>query len=113
MVYDIIVDTVTGRYPDQELQLINAWAFAAEKIIHGTPSGIDNCLATFGALEDDNEDIAVIITPPGRAQRFVAGQFTSLQCVSTHASVDCADAVVLQSATAADTACKHPGAAQY
>lgn len=38
------------EFPSQQLSVINEWAFQCEKLLHGTPSGIDNCISCFGGV---------------------------------------------------------------
>lgn len=40
--------TLQAPMPQQHTHLINSWAFVAEKVIHGEPSGVDNTVATLG-----------------------------------------------------------------
>ncbi|XP_067395554.1 mevalonate kinase isoform X2 [Emydura macquarii macquarii] len=55
-----------ARWPEEELDLINRWAFRGEQVIHGKPSGVDNSVGTWGGV-----------------LRFQAGKITSLKRVPT------------------------------
>ncbi|XP_074868543.1 mevalonate kinase isoform X2 [Carettochelys insculpta] len=55
-----------ARWSEEELNLINQWAFRGEQVIHGNPSGVDNSVATWGGI-----------------LRFQSGKITSLKRVPT------------------------------
>ncbi|XP_041972007.1 mevalonate kinase [Aricia agestis] len=40
----------SNDFSAEDKELISAWAYNSEKIMHGAPSGIDNATATFGSL---------------------------------------------------------------
>ena len=42
--------TASSEWSCQELDVVNEWGLKAEKLIHGTPSGIDNSVSTFGEI---------------------------------------------------------------
>ncbi|NXH49770.1 KIME kinase, partial [Dicaeum eximium] len=56
----------TARWTEEELTLINSWAFRGEQVIHGNPSGVDNAVGTWGG-----------------ALRYQAGKITPLKRVPT------------------------------
>ncbi|NXN47737.1 KIME kinase, partial [Rhinoptilus africanus] len=56
----------TARWTEEELTLINSWAFQGERVIHGNPSGVDNAVGTWGG-----------------ALRYQSGKITPLKRVPT------------------------------
>ena len=44
-------DGVGGRWEgleEEERRVVNAWAYEGERILHGTPSGVDNTVSCYG-----------------------------------------------------------------
>ncbi|KAG7303238.1 hypothetical protein JYU34_011705 [Plutella xylostella] len=48
--YDPFSATSGDDFTNKEREIISEWAYNCEKIMHGSPSGIDNATCTFGAL---------------------------------------------------------------
>lgn len=49
-------DSVAGK---SALDLINKWAFVGEQCMHGTPSGVDNTVATYGSAVSFRKDCPI------------------------------------------------------
>uniref|UniRef100_A0A8C4MKU1 Mevalonate kinase n=1 Tax=Equus asinus asinus TaxID=83772 RepID=A0A8C4MKU1_EQUAS len=55
----------TSRWTEEDLELINKWAFQGERVIHGNPSGVDNTVSTWGgALRYQQGKISSLKRPP-------------------------------------------------
>eukprot|EP00794_Sanderia_malayensis_P013972 gene13972-15429_t len=58
-------DYASRSFAEQDLKLINGWAYEAEVIVHGKPSGVDNTIITYGgALSYKNGKITFLKSFP-------------------------------------------------
>ncbi|KAK1328727.1 hypothetical protein QTO34_012302 [Cnephaeus nilssonii] len=54
-----------SRWTAEDLEVINEWAFQGERVIHGSPSGVDNAVSTWGgALRYQQGKISPLKRPP-------------------------------------------------
>ncbi|NXX96473.1 KIME kinase, partial [Centropus bengalensis] len=69
----------TARWTEEELTLINSWAFQGERVIHGNPSGVDNAVGTWGTC--------VFLPPQGEVMSLAASRVPTLRILLTNTKV--------------------------
>ncbi|KAG0285483.1 hypothetical protein BGZ96_010269, partial [Linnemannia gamsii] len=73
--YDFVVRSnlpvETGLDVAAQRDLVNQWAFQAEKVIHGNPSGIDNTVSTFGGAVMFKKGEKIELLPGFQSLRFL------------------------------------------
>ncbi|XP_075371884.1 mevalonate kinase isoform X1 [Mycteria americana] len=62
----------TARWTEEELTLINSWAFQGEQVIHGNPSGVDNAVGTWGGALRYQSGKITPLKRPFEAEEIVA-----------------------------------------
>lgn len=109
----VVQPAVEGCFAADDLELINAWAFQGEKIIHGQPSGIDNSVSVAGgALQFTKADGFTQLeqSVPGRFVRSRILRYGACrQPVVTLLPLARPLVVEAQHSAGADTACQHQG----
>eukprot|EP00111_Clytia_hemisphaerica_P019221 TCONS_00056768-protein len=48
LVYTGVLPSNQSDWTEKDYEVINGWAYQSERIVHGTPSGIDNSISTYG-----------------------------------------------------------------
>ncbi|KAJ8956292.1 hypothetical protein NQ318_015028 [Aromia moschata] len=51
-------DVNAEYFDEKELEMICKWALCAERIVHGTPSGVDNTICTYGFMVEFRKGLA-------------------------------------------------------
>ncbi|KAF1447856.1 KIME kinase, partial [Pygoscelis papua] len=70
----------TARWTEEELNLINSWAFQGERVIHGNPSGVDNAVGTWGICWGT-------VKERGKEMSLVASRVPTLRILLTNTKV--------------------------